>query len=161
MFFIVCLFVFGNIFRTIAIKQLSHLVSPGSNFSILTNLFKCVQNVNKPSVSNWWKQCQRLTRLCSTVKESHSTAPRLQMAPSRFVLVLITILRPIVIYLSVPGLSISLVWKRRQVCSVHQRWRSRVYITDLKKNKYIKVFISFSFKYEYIIIWNITSIVYI
>lgn len=47
-----CLFVFGNIFRTIAIKQLSHLVSPGSKFSILTNLFKCVQNVNKPSVSN-------------------------------------------------------------------------------------------------------------
>lgn len=27
-----------------------------------------VQNGSKPSVSNWWKQCQRLTRLCSTVR---------------------------------------------------------------------------------------------
>lgn len=57
-----------TVILTIAIKQLSHLASVGSNFSIPTNLFKCVQNGSKPSVSNWWKQCQRLTQLFSTVK---------------------------------------------------------------------------------------------
>lgn len=36
---------------------------------ILRYLFQMfVQNGSKPSVSNWWKQCQRLTRLCSTVR---------------------------------------------------------------------------------------------
>lgn len=53
--------------QTIAIKQLSHLAyNLVQIFRYLFQMF--VQNGSKPSVSNWWKQCQRLTRLCSTVR---------------------------------------------------------------------------------------------
>lgn len=65
-------------------------------------------------------------------------------------------LRPIVIYLSIPGLSISLVWKRRQVCSVHWRWRSRIYITDLKNQTYKGIHLFLFYIRVYNIIYNVT-----